>query len=286
MDMPLPAAGRTDAQPFVLRRPRTQSCPLVFASPHSGCAYPASFLAVSRLDPLALRRSEDSFVDELFAAAPAHGAPLLAATFPRAYCDANRDAWELDPAMFSEPLPPWVNAASPRAAAGLGTIPGVVAFGDRIYREKLLFREAEARVRQCWRPFHAALASLIAETREKFGACLLLDCHSMPTEAEHADFVLGDAHGRSSEERIVRMLEKALSDLGYRVHRNDPYSGGYITRHYGRPRERVYAVQIEIARRLYMDEQRIERHAGFATLRDNLERLIEGLEASWKVALQ
>lgn len=284
--MPLPTPGRTDAQPFVLRRPAKQSCPLVFASPHSGCAYPASFLAAARLDPLALRRSEDSFVDELFAAAPDHGAPLLAATFPRAYCDANRGAWELDPAMFSEPLPPWVNTASPRAAAGLGTIAGVVAFGAEIYREKLSFKEAEARVRRYWKPFHAALAGLLAETHKKFGACLLLDCHSMPTEAEHADFVLGDAHGRTCAERVVRMLEKALSDLGYRVRRNDPYAGGYITRHYGRPREGVHAIQIEIARCLYMDEQRIERDAGFVALQSNLEQFIQRLEAGWKTALQ
>ncbi|HUA77808.1 MAG TPA: N-formylglutamate amidohydrolase [Acetobacteraceae bacterium] len=280
--MDLPSLDTHPAPPpFALHRPVRQTAPLVFASPHSGRDYPPTFLAAARLDPLALRRSEDSFVDELFAAAPRYGAPLLAASFPRAFCDANREPWELDPEMFSEPLPPWVNSASPRIGAGLGTIARIVATGSAIYRDKLSFAEAEARIRCCWEPFHASLAALVAETRASFGACLLIDCHSMPAPpvpaGRRVDFVLGDGHGTTCAVHAVRTVEEILTGLGYRVRRNDPYSGGYITRHYGRPREGVHALQIEIARDLYMDEERIERLPGFGRLRQGIETLLAGL---------
>jgi N-formylglutamate deformylase len=259
---------------------------LVFASPHSGREYPAEFLDAARLDAQALRRSEDAFVDELFAVAPKLGLPLLAARFPRAWCDANREPWELDPGMFDAPLPAWVNSGSPRVGAGLGTIARVVASGEQIYRRRLSFCEAERRVRGCWEPYHAALAALIAETRARFGACLLVDCHSMPAQpapgADGPDIVLGDAHGTACAPRATRLLETALQRQGFRVRRNDPYAGGYITRHYGRPRERVHAIQIELARGLYMDEARIERHAGFDKLRASLAAVVSGLaEADW-----
>lgn len=272
--------------PYDLTRPAVARCPLVFTSPHSGRDYPLEFLAAARLDAQALRRSEDAFVEELFAAAPRLGAPLLAARFPRAWCDANREPWELDPGMFDAPLPSWVNSASPRVGAGLGTIARVVASGEAIYRRRLSFCEAESRVRTCWEPFHAALADLIAETRVQFGACLLVDCHSMPTHpapgADQPDIILGDAHGTACAPRATRMMEAALQRHGYRVRRNDPYAGGYITRHYGRPREHVHAIQIEIARGLYMDEARIERHAGFDRLRANLAAILAGLaEEDW-----
>ena len=131
-----------DSDAVTVARPARQTTPLLFASPHSGRQYSDAFVAASRLDPLGLRRSEDSFVDELYAAAPDFGAPLLAATFPRAWCDANREPWELDPSMFADALPPWVNATSPRVAAGLGTIARIVASGEQIYRYKLKFAEA------------------------------------------------------------------------------------------------------------------------------------------------
>src|SRR5882724_12664074 len=140
-----------------LQRPVVQSLPLVLASPHSGAEYPADFLAASRLDPLALRRSEDSFVDELFAAAPHLGAPLLSARFPRAYVDVNREAYELDPAMFSDALPEFVNAGSPRVRMGLGTIARIVASGEEIYTKKLRFAEARQRVDALYHPYHHAL---------------------------------------------------------------------------------------------------------------------------------
>jgi N-formylglutamate deformylase len=280
----MPDAGVPDAGgPCRILAPTAPAIPLVLASPHSGRDYTAAFLAAARLDPRRLRRSEDSFVDELFAAAPAHGAPLLAATFPRAFCDPNREAWELDPAMFADPLPPWVNTTSPRVGAGLGTIARVVSSGEAIYRRKLRFAEAEARVRACWQPYHAALAELIAQARASFGACLLLDCHSMPagcaagrTGAE-PDFVLGDAHGTACAPRITRLVEAAITGMGYVVRRNDPYAGGYVTRHYGRPREGVHVVQIEIARGLYMHESRIEKLPRFDLVQRDMTRLVATL---------
>jgi N-formylglutamate amidohydrolase len=287
MDLPAPIATATAAPPYLLVRPARQVAPVVFASPHSGRLYPVEFVATARLDPLALRKSEDGFVDELFAAAPELGAPLLAATFPRVFCDVNREPWELDPGMFDGPLPHWVNTASPRVGAGLGTIARVVATGEPVYRHKLSFAEAEARIRSLWQPYHAALAALIAETRDAFGHCLLIDCHSMPVHPAHAatppDFVLGDAHGTACAPRATRLVEERLQGLGYRVRRNDPYAGGYVTRHYGRPREGVHALQVEIARPLYMDEQRMERLPRMPALQADLGKLIETLAgADWR----
>lgn len=268
--------------PFTIAHPARQTAPLVFASPHSGRNYAADFLAAARLDPTGLRRSEDSFVDDLFGSAPSHGAPLLAATFPRAYCDPNREAWELDPAMFDGPLPPWVNTTSARVGAGLGTIARIVASGEAIYRSKLRFSDAESRVEACWMPYHEALTGLIATTREQFGVCLLVDCHSMPTNAstrEAPDFVLGDAHGTSCAPAVIRLVEASLTAFGYTVRRNDPYAGGYVTRHYGRPREGTHALQIEVSRALYMDEARFERRPAFATVQQHLSKMI-GMLAS------
>jgi len=283
MDMPLPSPDAIGASPFSVLAPARQTVPLIFASPHSGRDYAAAFLDAARLDAAALRRSEDSFVEELFAAAPEYGAPLLCAHFPRAFCDPNREAWELDPAMFADALPPWVNTTSPRVGAGLGTIARVVASGETIYRGKLRFAEAQARVQECWQPYHDALAALIAATLGSFGACLLIDCHSMPSAQPPAslvrgpDIVLGDAHGTACNSRITQFVEESLVELGYTVRRNDPYAGGYVTRHYGRPREHVHALQIEIARGLYMDEATIAKRTGFAGLQADLESVIATL---------
>jgi N-formylglutamate deformylase len=270
--------------PYELVRPLRRTLPVVFASPHSGRCYPSSFVAAARLDPTALRRSEDAFVEELFAAAPDFGAPLLAATFPRVFCDVNREPWELDPAMFDGPLPHWVNSSSPRVGAGLGTIARVAGSGEAVYRRKLSFSEAEERIREFWQPYHAALAALIAETRSEFGYCLLIDCHSMPSQpnlgANAPDFVLGDAHGTACAPRVTRLAEETLARMGYRVRRNDPYAGGYVTRHYGRPSASVHALQLEVSRPLYMDEKRLVRLPGMETLRRDLTSFMAALAAA------
>jgi N-formylglutamate amidohydrolase len=284
MDAPatLPHAGET--APFRLLAPERPFAPVVFTSPHSGRAYSADLMAGVRLCPLSLRRSEDCFVDDLFAAVPDHGAPLLAANFPRAFCDANREAWELDPNMFTDRLPDWVNTTSSRVSAGLGTIAKVVASGESIYAVKLPFAEAERRIHTYWRPFHDTLVRLIGDIKARFGYCLVIDCHSMPSAghgkraaSRPVDFVLGDLHGSACASRVTRAAETLLSSKGYLVRRNDPYAGGYITRHYGRPADDVHVLQIEIARALYMDEARIERLPGFAAVQQQITDLIAAM---------
>ncbi len=274
---------------FDVLEPARQTAPVVFASPHSGADYPPEFVEASRLDALALRKSEDSFVDELFAAAPAMGAPLLRARFPRAFLDANREPFELDPRMFADPLPSYVNTRSPRVAAGLGTIARVVSSGADIYRRKLQFDEALHRVNACYRPYHAALAALVERTRAQFGRCLLIDCHSMPSVGGPADadsgrrrvdIVLGDCHGTSCDRRLTELVRRTLGRCGYAVRRNVPYAGAYTTRHYGAPQRGVHALQIEINRALYMDEASFRKTPGFAGLTGDLAALIGELTRS------
>lgn len=274
--------------PYVVVAPARQTAAVVFASPHSGNCYPSTFVAASRLDPLTLRRSEDAFVDDLFAAAPRHGAPLIKARFPRAYVDPNREPWELDPAMFEGSLPSFVNASSPRVGAGLGTLARVVASGAEIYRGKLRFDEARERVDTLYRPYHDRLAGLLDETHARHGRALLIDCHSMPSVGgpmdrdpgkRRLDFVLGDCFGASCAPMAMAAVEEFLKKRGYAVGRNDPYAGGFTTRHYGRPEAGRHALQIEINRALYMDELRIERSAGFAPLVRDLDGLIVAIVA-------
>ena len=258
--------------------------PLVFASPHSGRAYPPEFLAASRLDKRAIRRSEDSFVDEIFAAAPAHGAPLLKACFPRAFVDPNRQAFELDPAMFDDVLPAHVNTTSARVKAGLGTIARVVGDGQPIYGKMLEFSEVERRIRDHYRPYHRALAHLIEETQARFGFCVLIDCHSMPSAATSGgsggvDVVLGDNLGRACAPALSQWLSDQLGDLGFSVRRNRPYSGGFTVGHYGNPGGGVYAIQIELNRALYMNEKSLRRLPGLADLAARMDRLIAALAA-------
>jgi N-formylglutamate deformylase len=281
----------TDSPPFTLRLPDRQSAAVVVTSAHSGRRYTPDFLAQTRLDAVSVRRSEDSFVDELFAAAPELGVPLLCAEFPRAWCDANREPWELDPAMFADTLPLYVNTASPRVAAGLGTVARVVGAGEPIYARKLRFAEAQARVETGWRPFHAALARLIEETRARFGHCIVLDCHSMPTPltraAPRVDAVLGDGFGASCAATWSGFVAGELSAQGLSVRRNEPYAGGYITRHYGRPAADVQALQLELSRSLYMNERNFTRTARFTALQGQMTALLKALvraERLWGAA--
>jgi N-formylglutamate amidohydrolase len=266
-----------------LRLPARRTLPLVLASPHSGADYPEEFLTSSRLDPLTLRRSEDGFVDKIFAAAPALGAPLLAARFPRAYLDVNREPWELDPAMFAEPLPGFVNSRSPRVRMGLGTIARVVASGEEIYARKLRFAEARARVETLYNPYHQALRLLLAETDAMFGGYLLVDCHSMPSAAstagsqEAADIVLGDCHGSSCARPVVEAARAFLAQRDFAVALNAPYAGGFTTGHYGSPRRNRHALQIEINRALYMDERSYRRKPGFDRVAAEMSALIAHL---------
>lgn len=277
---------------FDLHQPDARSLPLVLASPHSGAEYPADFLAASRLDPLALRQSEDSFVDELFAAAPRLGAPLLSARFPRAYLDVNREPYELDPAMFADALPSFVNAASPRVRMGLGTVARIVGNGAEIYARKLRFAEASLRIECCYHPYHQTLRRLVEETESTFGGYLLIDCHSMPSAGgsacgqDGADIVLGDCHGASCARRILEAASGLLVESGFSVAINAPYAGGFTTGFYGRPNARRHALQIEISRALYMDERSRRRKPSFARLAKDMARLVERLGEIMQESLQ
>jgi|SRR5579883_15282 N-formylglutamate amidohydrolase len=272
--------------PIEVLAPREQSLPLVFASPHSGSDYPAEFLAVSRLDPLTLRRSEDSYVDEIFGAAPGLGAPLLRARFPRAYLDPNREPYELDPAMFEDELPAFANTRSPRVRVGLGTIARVVATGEDIYAGKLRLADAMARIDRLYRPYHRALRQLVTATRERFGGYLLIDCHSMPSAiipGERAarrgrtDIVLGDCHGTACHPLVMETAHRTLSAKGYAVARNTPYAGGFTTAHYGRSGIGGHCLQIEICRALYMDERSFDRKPFLGQLVEDMRELASAL---------
>jgi N-formylglutamate amidohydrolase len=275
-----------ESVPVSVRRPAYQSSPVVLASPHSGRYYAPSFLADSRLDAVTLRRSEDSFIDEIFGAGPSLGLPLVAAQFPRAFCDVNREPYELDQQMFEDRLPAFVNTRSVRVACGLGTIARVVTDGAEIYKRRLSFAEAEQRLRHCYRPYHRALKKMVDDTVHQFGTAVLIDCHSMPSVGGpmdqdaglgRKDIVLGDRYGTSCDGRIVAMIDDTLKGLGFDVVRNNPYAGGHTTQLYGMPARGIHAVQIEINRSLYMDERKIERRAGFEEIARKMSVMLETL---------
>ncbi len=270
---------------YALTMPGERSSAAVFSSPHSGADYPAAFLEASLLDPLQLRSSEDAFVDELFAAAPAAGAPLLAARVPRACIDLNRAPDDLDPALIRGASRRFVNA---RIAAGLGVIPRVVGEGRPIMQGKLSLAEAEQRITRCWHPYHAQLRGLLADAHARFGSAILYDCHSMPHDALNAapkvwgrrpEVILGDRFGGSCDRWLVDAATELFAAAGFVVARNAPFAGGYITQTYGQPRVGVQALQIEIDRALYMDEARVVRLACFGEVAAKLGQVIAGLAA-------
>lgn len=261
-------AAMTDAA-FTLGTPKTCTSCAVFASPHSGRAYSKAFLSSTVLDRHTIRSSEDAFVDTLISCAPAHGAQSIAATAPRAFVDLNRGADELDPAVVSGLRRVTHN---PRISSGLGVIPRVVANGRAIYRGKMSFAEARARLDTYWHPYHDKLRTILDTTRSDFGQALLIDMHSMPHEAieslNHSpsmrpDVILGDRFGAAASAHIVEHVEAAFTAVGLRVARNAPFAGAYIAQAYGRPSRNQHVVQIEIDRALYMDEVHITPNAHF-----------------------
>ncbi|MCM2475931.1 N-formylglutamate amidohydrolase [Rhizobium sp. CG5] len=265
---------------FEVREPETQTIPFVYNSPHSGRHYPATFLESSRLDPMAIRRSEDHYVDELFAAAPDFGAPLLQAHFPRAFIDVNREPYELDPKMFSGPLPSFVNSGSIRVAGGLGTIPRIVAENMDIYAARMPVEHAMERIDTVYKPYHACLRRLMARTHTRFGLAVLIDCHSMPGNIRVAgsslrpDFIIGDRYGTSASADLSMAALHILENLGFCAVRNKPYAGGFITEHYGRPVRGLHALQIEINRSLYVDEATLQKRPDFRLLTSALATFI------------
>lgn len=260
--------------PFVIVEPFRRTTPLIFTSPHSGRRYPKELLTAARVSLASLRRSEDAYVDEVFAGVAAHGAPMLCATVARAYVDLNRDPTELDPDMFMEH--PGHLTPSPRVAAGLGAIPRIAGDGQEIYWRRLPVGEADRRISAVHTPYHEALGRLAAEAHEQFGCAIVIDCHSMPNSARgphQPDIVLGDRFGASCHPSITAMVEATLRRFGYRVTRNAPFAGGHTTQTYGKPGRKRHALQIELNRSLYLDERTLERGAGFKRVHADMARL-------------
>lgn len=269
------------ADVYDLLRPPVLRSSVVFASPHSGRDYRADFLMRTALDPLALRSSEDAFVDRLFGCVPQMGATLMTARLPRAWLDLNRSPDELDPLLI-EGLAR--STPTPRISAGLGVVPRVVAGGRAIYAGRLALSEAQARIDTTWRPYHAGLRAVLRDLRGRFGRAILIDCHSMPREAISIgaraarglpQVVLGDRFGTSAGADVVDRVEAAFARAGLRVVRNTPFAGAYMAEEYGRPAEGIHVVQVEIDRSLYMDEARVAPLPGFAAL----QRLLRGVVA-------
>ena len=265
--------------PFEIVEPASCRGPVLFNSPHSGSTHPHQFLLLSRLDIGTLRRSEDSFVDELIGGVVRHGYPLMHAPFPRCFVDVNREPYELDPRMFEGRVPSFANTRSMRVAGGLGTVARVVGDAQEIYDQRIPVDDALARIESLYKPYHRALRRLFTKLHRDFGAAILVDCHSMPSNAGHRDerarpeFVLGDRYGTSCVGIVAETVEQTLRAMGYTVSRNKPYAGGFITEHYGNPAAGLHAIQLELNRALYMDERRYERTAGFSRLAADMETL-------------
>ena len=260
---------------FRLSEPAVTTAPLIVSSPHSGREYDWDFLTATVLDADRIRSSEDAYIDVLLERVPTLGVPLLAASMPRAFLDLNRAPEELDPAVIRD-LPR--GQTNPRISSGLGVIPRVVAQGRAIYEGKISHREARQRIDRVWRPYHAQLAQLMEAAHRRFGQAILLDVHSMPHEAIEGtgsegatpQIVLGDRFGASAAPDLMDRVESVFVELGFRVARNTPFAGAYITQTYGRPGDDRHAIQIEIDRALYLDEVRVRPMQSF----DEMQRLL------------
>ena len=269
---------------FVLRLPVQASTPFLFAVPHSGRHYPDSFKQKSRLDDHTLRLSEDAFVDELFEGVTDLGATQLVATYARAYVDLNRAKNELEPSMFSGEVGAYEVDLNNRVKAGLGVIPKVIGEGMPIYDGKLPIREAFRRLETVYDPYHEKVADILSARHAAFGSSVFIDCHSMPSGPElgrrrksQPDIVLGDCWGTSCSRELTGLAESLFLQAGFRVRRNVPYAGGYATKQYGQPARRCHALQIEINRGLYMDEERVEKLNCFTDVRSRMLTVASGL---------
>ena len=263
--------------------PAALSGPLVFASPHSGAVRPGDFGARPDLPEASLRSAEDIGVDALIACGPGHGIPLILGRITRAYVDLNRDPVELDPGLIDGLAE--TGDLSAKTAAGFGVIPRRSGDGQDLYERRLMLEEATARLANVHRPYHVALTELMQDARSRHGAAILIDWHSMPSRATGGgtrsrpglDVVLGDRHGSSCTARLTRRLRALFEGLGWRVGLNQPYAGGWSTQSWGRPAEGFHAIQIELNRALYLDEESLEPSADFDRCRRAVERVIAAL---------
>lgn len=264
--------------------------PVVFDSPHSGVIFPPDFEPVC--PPRLLRDAEDRFVDALLATAPAHGAGLLCALFPRSYIDVNRAVDDLDEDLLDGPWPGPLRRGD-TSRYGLGLVRKVYRPGVPLYDRRLTVAEVTNRIERYYRPYHAALAEMLDAVWARHGRVWYVDCHSMPSVAplagdgpgrERADFVLGDRDGTTADPEFTAFLADTLRGLGYGVRINDPYKGVELIRRHGRPAEGRHAVQLEINRRLYLDERTLEPDAGYDALRADIDRLIAAVCAYARAA--
>jgi N-formylglutamate deformylase len=265
--------------PFTIHRPPTSS-PLLYDSPHSGRFYPPNF--ASHATRLELRRGEDAYVDELLAGAPALGATVLAANYPRCYIDLNRADDDIDAALLAEPWPGPLHPTE-KTARGLGLIRRYVVPGVEAQAGPLSVRDVQSRIERVYRPYHAALSSLAEETHSAHGAVLHIDWHSMKSVgnamtpdgagAHRPDFVVSDRNGTSASSVMTDLVVTALRDLLYTVTVNDPYRGGEIVRRIGFPARNIHSIQVEINRRRYLDENAVATTDAAAQLMSNLEQL-------------
>jgi N-formylglutamate deformylase len=264
------------------RDPQTAEVPLVFDSPHSGSNYPEDFRFSCPLD--LLRTAEDSYVDELYAAAPELGATLIGAVFPRSYLDPNRAADDLDTALLDGPWP-WPLAASHKTRAGLGVVRRVARPGIPIYNRKLTASEILARIERCHAPYHRVLEEACHRVHRKFGVVWHVNCHSMPSQRSGkkgghcADFVLGDRDGTTCAPEFTHFVARTLRGLGYTVRINEVYKGVEIVKRQGRPSMQRHSLQIEVDRALYMDQKTLEKAPGFTRLQEDITHLIEALKS-------
>ena len=264
---------------YKLEDPVVLKSGIVIASPHSGRNYSCSVKEKSILDPTTLRSSEDAFVDELMDFAPDLGIPLICSEIPRAFVDLNRARDELDSAIIEGIRP---NGQNPRVISGLGVIPRVVANGKEIYSGKLSKEAAFERLEECWDPYHSKLSELLDRAYRQFGYSILIDAHSMPHEAIlnastgflTSQLVLGDRYGTSCSPDIVNNLAMLISKNGLHASRNIPFSGAYIVQKYGRPELNRHAIQLEIDRSMYMDEQKIQKLEKFFKLKNKLLNIL------------
>ena len=264
---------------YKLEDPVVLQSGIVIASPHSGRNYSCSVKEKSILDPTTLRSSEDAFVDELMDFAPDLGIPLICSEIPRAFVDLNRARDELDSAIIAGIRP---NGQNPRVISGLGVIPRVVANGKEIYSGKLSKEAAFERLEKFWDPYHLKLSELLDRAYRQFGYSILIDAHSMPHEAilnastafHTSQLVLGDRYGASCSPDIVNNLAMLISKNGLHASRNIPFSGAYIVQKYGRPELNRHAIQLEIDRSMYMDEQKIQKLEKFFKLKDKLLNIV------------
>ncbi len=265
----------TDIRQHTIVDPASLTSGVVFALPHSGRDYGVSFLNQSILDKISIRSSEDAFLDQLIDGIEKYGAPKIVANAPRAFIDLNRSTDELDPALISGIKN---NIRNPRISSGLGVIPRVVSHGKEIYRGKLSLEQAQSRIEYYWKPYHEDLSNLLKRARSIYGQSLLIDMHSMPHEAvstqssfiKAPEIVVGDRFGMSSDPEFTNLIVSILKQHGFRVAKNTPFAGAFITKHHGKIKERTHAIQLEIDRSLYMDEEQILPNSGFEKLKSQL----------------